>query len=164
MQSALPGSCCPRRVREGALAVPMAAQPRSPGDLRALGKQELRLRVSWEGQCLGFQLDEPKPRLCKCLGRLGSAAGMETRRAPSCPLPRPASGAAPPAAVKHFVALSSKDLYETKLYCIGLGLHKFTICSIAYICSHSNLPLDGMHIYSVSCFNRKINVPISVCY
>lgn len=142
----------------------IAAQPRSPGDLRALCKQELRLRVSRESECVGFQLDEPKRGLCKCLGQMGSAAGMEMRRAPSCLMPQPVSGAPLSAAAKHFVVLSSKDLYETKLYCIGLGLHKFTICSIAYICSHSNLPLDGMHIYSVSCFNRKINVPISVCY
>lgn len=67
-------------------------------------------------------------------------------------------------AAEHSVGLSSKDLYETKLHCIGLGLHKFTICSIAYICSLSNLSLDGMHVYSVSCFSRKIDVRISVCY
>lgn len=68
------------------------------------------------------------------------------------------------AAAEQFVGLSSRELYETKLYCIGLGLHKFTVCSVAYICSPSSLPLDGTHVYSVSCFNRKINVPISVCY
>lgn len=79
-------------------------------------------------------------------------------------LPRPGSKAPLPAAAEQFVGLSSGDLYETKLYCIGLGLHKFTVCSAAYICSPSNLPLDGTRVYSVSCFNRKINVPISVCY
>lgn len=143
----------------------IAAQPRSPGDLPALCKQELLLRVFREGECFGFQLDEPEHGLCKCCGQMGSAAGIEMNWAPSCLMPWPVSGAAPPpAATERFVALSSKDLYETKLYCIRLGLHKFTICSIAYICSPSNLSLDGMHIYSACCFNRKINVPISVCY
>lgn len=86
------------------------------------------------------------------LGKLRARTWMAMSKAPL------------PAAAEQFVVLSSRDLYETKLYCIGLGLHKFTVCSAAYICSPSNLPSDGTCVYSVSCFNRKINVPISVCY
>lgn len=93
--------------------------------------------------------------------RDGAGASLGKRRARTAT----ATGKAPlSAAAEQFVVLSSRDLYETKLYCIGLGLHKFTVCSAAYICSPSNLPLDEMCVYSVSCFNRKINVPISVCY
>lgn len=91
--------------------------------------------------------------------RDGAGASLGKPRAPTA-----TSKALVPAAAEQFVVLSSRDLYEAKLYCIRLGLHKFTVYSAAYICSPSNLPLDGMHVYSVSCFNRKINVPISVCY
>lgn len=126
----------------------------APGTLPAGGEAR---GIPW-GEPVGFQLDELSTG---CANISETWASLGKHRADTAT----ATSKAPlPAAAEQFVVLSSRDLSETKLCCIGLGLHKFTVCSAAYICSPSNLPLDGTRVYSVSCFNRKINVPVSVCY
>lgn len=73
----------------------------------------------------------------------GDGAGASLGKHRACSATARERGSSLPAAAEHFVVLSSGDLDETKLYCIGLGLHKFAVCSAAYVCSPSNLPLDG---------------------